>query len=66
MRLPEGWEGAGFRAWAWGLEARLNEWVGGWVWTYCYGVVVFDVEVVVVVEVESVIIAVIFVGHAHW
>jgi hypothetical protein len=35
------------------------------VWTYCYGVVILDVEVVVVVEVESVIVAVIFVGHVR-
>jgi hypothetical protein len=31
--------------------------------TYCYRVVVFDVKVVIVVEEESVVLAVAFVGH---
>lgn len=33
--------------------------------TYCYGVVVLDVEVVIVVEIESVIVTIVLVGHAH-
>jgi len=32
--------------------------------TYSYSVVVFDVEVVVIVVVEGVVVAVVFVGHA--
>ena len=32
---------------------------------YCYGVVVLDIEVVIVVEIESVVVAVVLVGHAY-
>lgn len=32
--------------------------------TYSYSVIVFDVEVVVIVVVEGVVVAVVFVGHA--
>jgi hypothetical protein len=39
-----------------GLEERHG--------TYGYGVVVFNVEVVVIVEVESVVVAIVFVGHS--
>jgi hypothetical protein len=33
--------------------------------TYCYGIVVFDVEIVIVVEKESVVFAVALVSHAR-
>jgi hypothetical protein len=59
MQLPEGCEGSGFGC---GTGGGLNKWMG----TYCYGVVVLNIEVVIVVEIESVVVAIILVGHAHW
>ena len=61
MQLPEGWAGFGFRTQVWRRAEGTNEWRG----TYCYGVVVLDVEVVIVVEIESIVVAVVLVGHAY-
>jgi hypothetical protein len=49
-----------FRVWAGRMRACVRKWNGG---TYCYCVVVFDIEIIVVVEEESVILAVALVGH---
>ena len=60
MQLPEGWipvsgPGSG------GAGSELS----AWMLTYCYGIVVFDVKIVIVVEEESIIFAVALVGHAR-
>jgi hypothetical protein len=60
MQLPEGWipvsgPGPG------GARSELSEWTG----TYCYGIVILDVEIVIFIKEESVILAIALVGHTR-
>lgn len=56
---------AGFQVGARLEECIVDMQVSGLGETYCYGIIVLNIKVVVIVEEEGIVVAVVLVGHAR-